>query len=52
MLDIWNENIFNDIKQRLQNAAMKMVFLERNGEVFDSQLIIGVKQSFGKFTFL
>lgn len=51
MLDSWNLNVFDNIKQRLRDAAMNMIYLERNGEIFDSQLIIGVKQSFGKFTF-
>lgn len=52
MLDSWNQSIFNDIKQRLQDSAMKLVYLERNGEAFDSQLVIGVRESFGKFIFL
>lgn len=41
MLDSWNESIFSDIKQRLQDSAMKLVHAERNGEAFDSQLVIG-----------
>lgn len=41
MLDSWNESIFSDIKQRLQDSAMKLVQAERNGEAFDSQLVIG-----------
>lgn len=41
MLDSWNESIFNDIKHRLQESAMKLVHAERNGEAFDSQLVIG-----------
>lgn len=51
MLDIWKLNIFDNIKQRLQDAAMNMIYLERNGEKIDSQLIIEVKQSFSKFIF-
>ena len=47
MLDSWNQSIFNDIKQRLQDSAMKLVRTERNGEVFDSQLVIGVRESYG-----
>lgn len=46
MLDSWNQSIFNDIKQRLQDSAMKLVYLERNGEAFDSQLVIGVRESY------
>lgn len=52
MLDSWNQSIFNDIKQRLQDSAMKLVYLERNGEAFDSQLVIGVRESYGMFKFL
>lgn len=47
MLDTWNKTIFNDIKERLQNSAMKLVHSERNGEAFDSQLVIGVRESYG-----
>lgn len=39
---------FVDIKQRLQDSAMKLVQAERNGESFDSQLVIGVRESYGK----
>ncbi|KMQ97503.1 cullin-5 [Lasius niger] len=46
MLDSWNQSIFNDIKQRLQDAAMRLVRAERNGEAFDSQLVIGVRESY------
>lgn len=52
MLDSWNQSIFNDIKQRLQDSAMKLVYLERNGEAFDSQLVIGVRESYGMIIFL
>lgn len=51
MLNIWKLNVFDNIKQRLQDAAMNMIYLERNGEKIDSQLIIEVKQSFSKFIF-
>lgn len=47
MLDTWNDSIFKDIKQRLQDCAMKLVYSERNGEAFDSQLVIGVRESYG-----
>lgn len=49
MLDSWNQSIFMDIKQRLQDSAMKLVQSERNGESFDSQLVIGVRESYGKY---
>ncbi|XP_053214912.1 cullin-5-like isoform X2 [Panonychus citri] len=42
----WNESIFSNIKHRLQNSAMKLVHAERNGEAFDSQLVIGVRESY------
>lgn len=51
MLDCWNQSIFNDIRQRLQDSAMKLVYLERNGEAFDSQLVIGVRESYGGSSF-
>ncbi|XP_039288554.1 cullin-5 [Nilaparvata lugens] len=46
MLDSWNQSIFCDIKQRLQDSAMKLVHAERNGDAFDSQLVIGVRESY------
>ena len=49
MLDSWNNHIFNDIKKRLQDSAMKLVLAERNGEAFNSQLVIGVRESYGLF---
>jgi cullin-5 len=48
MLDSWNNQIFMSIKGRLQSSAMKLVRAERNGEAFDSQLVIGVRESYGK----
>ncbi|VDK30978.1 unnamed protein product [Anisakis simplex] len=48
MLEDWNITIFQGIKDKLQNAAMKLVEAERNGEAFDPQLVIGVRQSYGK----
>ena len=29
-------------------AAMKFLYAERNGEAFDSQLVVGVRESFGE----
>uniref|UniRef100_A0A8D2DMX4 Cullin-5 n=1 Tax=Sciurus vulgaris TaxID=55149 RepID=A0A8D2DMX4_SCIVU len=49
MLDTWNESIFSNIKNRLQDSAMKLVHAERLGEAFDSQLVIGVRESYGMF---
>ncbi|KAG7265500.1 hypothetical protein CRUP_003589 [Coryphaenoides rupestris] len=46
MLDTWNESIFSNIKSRLQDSAMKLVHAERLGEAFDSQLVIGVRESY------
>jgi len=46
MLDSWNLSIFSNIKQRLQDSAMKLVHSERTGEAFDSQLVIGVRESY------
>ncbi|XP_023246522.1 cullin-5 isoform X2 [Copidosoma floridanum] len=46
MLDSWNQSIFSEIKQRLQDSAMRLVRSERNGQVFDSQLVIGVRESY------
>ncbi|XP_057216080.1 cullin-5 isoform X4 [Triplophysa rosa] len=46
MLDTWNESIFCNIKNRLHDSAMKLVHAERLGEAFDSQLVIGVRESY------
>uniref|UniRef100_A0A3Q2FWC7 Cullin-5 n=1 Tax=Cyprinodon variegatus TaxID=28743 RepID=A0A3Q2FWC7_CYPVA len=46
MLDTWNESIFSNIKNRLQDSAMKLVHAERLGDAFDSQLVIGVRESY------
>uniref|UniRef100_A0A915PYA2 Cullin-5 n=1 Tax=Setaria digitata TaxID=48799 RepID=A0A915PYA2_9BILA len=46
MLDDWSKTIFSAIKHKLQSAAMRLVELERNGEAFDPQLVIGVRQSY------
>lgn len=51
MLDKWNEIIFSSIKEKLQAAAMKLVAAERNGEAFDSQLVVGVRESYGNERF-
>ena len=46
MLDSWNSSIFSNSKDKLQYSAMKLVHAERNGEAFDSQLVIGVRESY------
>ncbi|XP_035225373.1 cullin-5-like, partial [Stegodyphus dumicola] len=46
LLKCWNDSIFSDIKHRLQESAMRLVRAERSGEAFDSQLVIGVKESY------
>jgi cullin-5 len=48
MLDSWSKSIFSEIKYRLQNSAMKIVYSERIGEPFDSQLVTGVRESYGE----
>ena len=48
MLDSWNHSIFSNIKHRLQGSAMKLVRDERYGDAFDTQLVIGVRESYGK----
>uniref|UniRef100_A0A183BIJ1 Cullin domain-containing protein n=1 Tax=Globodera pallida TaxID=36090 RepID=A0A183BIJ1_GLOPA len=48
MLEYWNGYVFADISQRLLNAAMGMVERERNRELVNSQLVVGVRESFGK----
>lgn len=49
MLDIWNDYVFSGIRQRLQKSAMMLIKNERGGFSFDSQLVIGVRQSYGMF---
>lgn len=46
MLDTWSKSIFSEIKYRLQSSAMKIIYSERIGEPFDSQLVIGVRESY------
>lgn len=48
MLENWNDMIFSGIKEKLQAAAMKLIAAERNGEAFDSQLVVGVRESYGE----
>ncbi|XP_050439337.1 cullin-5-like isoform X3 [Adelges cooleyi] len=46
LLDSWSQTIFNDIKQKLHDSAMDLLYRERNGEAFDSQLFIDLKNSY------
>lgn len=46
MLDSWNTGIFAEIRERLQNAAMALLEAERNGEAINSDLIVGVRESY------
>ena len=46
MLNTWNESIFAEFKEFLQCTTMKLVHAERNGEVFDSDLVTEVRQSY------
>uniref|UniRef100_A0A0N5AXF5 Cullin-5 n=1 Tax=Syphacia muris TaxID=451379 RepID=A0A0N5AXF5_9BILA len=46
MLHEWNRIIFENVKDKLQAAAMRLIESERNGRAFDPQLVIGVRQSY------
>ncbi|CAD6195381.1 unnamed protein product [Caenorhabditis auriculariae] len=46
MLEKWNTAIFSSFSQQLLSAAMGLVESERNGGIIDSQLVIGVRESF------
>ncbi|XP_071505518.1 cullin-5-like [Diadema setosum] len=46
MLESWSHYIFSKIKQKLQDSAMGLVLAERNGEAFEKQLVIGVRESY------
>lgn len=48
MLQSWNSLIFENVRDKLLLAAMKFLYNERSGEAFDSQLVIGVRESFGE----
>jgi cullin-5 len=48
MLQSWNNSIFLNVRDKLLLAAMKFLYAERNGEAFDSQLVVGVRESFGE----
>lgn len=46
MLDCWRERVFTPISERLRTAALKLVDSERNGEVFDDRLVVGIRESY------
>lgn len=46
MLQEWNDNIFQSIRDKIHGAAMRLVEMERAGESFDKQLVIGVRESY------
>lgn len=50
MLETWNTKIFAPIGEKLLNATMRLIECERNGEAFDPQLVIGVRESYGSFS--
>ena len=52
MLERWNNLIFENVRDKLLFAAMKFLFNERSGEAFDSQLVVGVRESFGELVAL
>ncbi|GMT10094.1 hypothetical protein PFISCL1PPCAC_1391, partial [Pristionchus fissidentatus] len=46
MLSCWRVRVFNPISERIRNAALKLVDTERNGEVFDDRLVVGIRESY------
>ena len=46
MLQEWNDNIFHSIRDKIHGAAMRLVEKERSGDLFDKQLVIGVRESY------
>ena len=48
MLDTWDVTIFEGIKQKLEDSAMKLVQDEREGASINSALVIGVRESCGE----
>lgn len=48
MLQSWSTHIFRNVREKLLSAAIKLLYAERSGEAFDSQLVVGVRESFGK----
>jgi len=52
MLERWNSLIFENVREKLLAAAMEFLYSERSGEAFESQLVIGVRESFGELSIL
>lgn len=46
MLDIWCKNVFDDAKEKLLLSVAKLIRGERDGQAFDQQLVIDVRESF------
>lgn len=49
MLETWKNTIFESIKHKLLDSAVKLLYNERCGQIIDSQLVIGIRQSCGSF---
>lgn len=47
MMDIWDVTVFEGIRQKLEDSAMKLVQDEREGSMINSSLVIGVRESCG-----
>ncbi|KAL3319873.1 Cullin-5 [Cichlidogyrus casuarinus] len=45
MLELWQENIFDEIKEQLKDCAIKLIQDERNGQVIESRFVIGFRES-------
>lgn len=46
MLKLWNEQIVKPLEKRLQESAKQLIWTERSGLIVDSQLIVGLRESF------
>ncbi|XP_065178681.1 cullin-5-like [Sycon ciliatum] len=46
MLFAWNVGVFKSVCSRLLSSAMKLITLERGGEVIEGSLVIAVRESF------
>lgn len=45
MLEMWNSSIYEQLKKRLMDSAIQLIQNERHGQVIDSSLVIGVRDS-------
>jgi hypothetical protein len=48
MLRYWSDIVFANISQQLLSAAVSLIGAERNGEAFDPQLVVGIRESYGR----